>query len=66
MLTVKDLIEKLLDMPLHLPVYAEDKPADKVIVEYYNNDPQIVRIFKAWDVTFVDSPIANMEKNNNG
>ena len=52
-MTVAELIEQLKDMPQDLTVYAEGECADKVIVEEFEGVPQIVRIFKAWDIDFV-------------
>ena len=58
-MTVEQLIYILQTLPKgceKLHVYAEGEPANKVIVEDYKGVPQIVRIFKAWDIEFVDSP----------
>lgn len=55
-MTVKDLIEKLSEMPQDAPVYAEGEAADKVIFEKSpDGDFGIVRIFKAWNVEFTGS-----------
>lgn len=62
-MTVKELIEKLQEFPEHLHVYAEGNPADLAIMEYYKGVPQLVRIFKRWDVEFIDSPISRLEEN---
>ena len=53
-MTVKELIDKLKQMPQDAHVYAEGELADKVIFEKSpDGDGGIVRIFKAWDVEFV-------------
>lgn len=62
-MTVKELIAELQKMPQDLNVYAEGEPCDTVHVENcYDEGSQIVRIFKAWDVEFVDSPLLEIEK----
>ena len=66
-MTVNELIEilnNLSDEEKELNVYAEGEPATKVIVEGFEGKPQIVRIFKAWDVDFV-SPLADMRETDN-
>lgn len=60
-MTVAELIEQLKDMPQDLTVYAEGECADKVIVEEFEGVPQIVRIFKAWDIEFVGRGIEPQE-----
>lgn len=50
---VSELIEKLKEMPQDVDVYAEGELADKVILEDCQGN-QYVRIFKAWDVEFVN------------
>ena len=62
---VKELIEELKKCDENLEVYAEGEPADKVLVESYRGEPQIVRIFKTWGVEFVDSPLADMKEASN-
>lgn len=52
-MTVKELMEKLKDMPQDADVYAEGEPADKVLDEKCPDDHHIVRIFKAWDINFI-------------
>ena len=59
-MTVAELIKELEKVPQNLTVYAEGEEANKVLVETYKGEPQIVRIFKTWDVEFVDSPLADM------
>lgn len=44
---VKELIEELKKCDENLEVYAEGKP-------------QIVRIFKTWNIDFIESPLADM------
>ena len=54
-MTVQELIERLKQMPQDVHVYAEGEPADKVVFEKSpDGDGGIVRIFKAWDVEFID------------
>ena len=60
-MTVLELIKELEKVPQNLTVYAEGEPANKVLVETYKGEPQIVRIFKTWDVEFINSPLANIE-----
>lgn len=62
---VKELIEELNKCDENLEVYAEGEPCNKVLVEYYKGEPQIVRIFKTWGVDFVDSPLADMRGDKN-
>lgn len=64
---VSELIKQLKKMPQNAHVYAEGKPADKVIFEKSLNDG-IVRIFKAWNVEFVGRGIdlQEREEENNG
>ena len=57
---VKELINELKKCDENLEVYAEGEPANKVLVEMYKGEPQIVRIFKTWNVDFVESPLADM------
>lgn len=52
-MTVKELKEKLKDIPDELTVLAEGEEPDKVIIERCKEN-QYVRIFKAWDVEFID------------
>lgn len=59
-MTVKELINELKTMPQDLPILAEGEFADKVIVEKYSGEPQAVRIFKTWDIEFIDSPTKNL------
>lgn len=59
-MTVKELIEELKKCDENLEVYAEGEPADRVLVETFKGEPQIVRIFKAWDIDFVNSPLADI------
>jgi hypothetical protein len=54
-MTVAELIGKLQEMPQDATVFAEGEKADKVLFEDVGN---VVRIFKAWHVDFV-----NMEEN---
>lgn len=61
-MTVKELIDELKKCDENLEVYAEGEPANKVLVETYKGEPQIVRIFKTWDVEFVNSPLADMKE----
>lgn len=61
-MTVKELIEELRKCDENLEVYAEGEPANKVLVETYKGEPQIVRIFKTWDVDFVNSPLADIKE----
>lgn len=49
-MTVSELIEELRNVPQDAIVFAEGKPADKVVYEKIGN---VARIFKAWDVDFV-------------
>ena len=63
-MTVAELIKELEKVPQNLTVYAEGERANKVLVETYKGEPQIVRIFKTWDVEFVDSPLADMKGDN--
>lgn len=54
-MTVAELIRELESMPQDVHVFAEGKPADKVIFEKSpDGNGGIVRIFKVWDVEFVD------------
>jgi hypothetical protein len=53
-MTVAELIEKLKQMPQDAIVYAEGEPCDKVAVEQCKDSEPYVRIFKAWDVEFID------------
>lgn len=59
-MTVAELIKELEKVPQNLTVYAEGERANKVLVETYKGEPQIVRIFKTWGVEFVDSPLSDM------
>lgn len=59
-MTVAELIKELEKVPQNLTVYAEGERANKVLVETYKGEPQIVRIFKTWGVEFIDSPLADM------
>lgn len=59
-MTVAELIKKLEKVPQNLTIYAEGERANKVLVETYKGEPQIVRIFKTWGVEFVDSPLSDM------
>ena len=52
-MTVAELIKELEIMPQDAHVYAEGEAADKVIMENCQGNIY-VRIFKAWDVEFVD------------
>ncbi len=52
-MTVAELIRELESMPQNVPVLAEGEEADKVVMENCQGDI-CVRIFKAWDVEFVD------------
>lgn len=61
-MTVKELIEELKKCDENLEVYAEGEPANKVLVETFKGEPQIVRIFKTWDIDFVNSPLADMRE----
>lgn len=61
-MTVKELIEELKKCDENLEVYAEGEPANKVLVEIFKGEPQIVRIFKTWDVDFVNSPCQNCQE----
>ena len=65
-MTVAELIKELEKVPQNLTVYAEGECANKVLVETYKGEPQIVRIFKTWNVDFIESPLAELqgEKNN--
>lgn len=63
-MTVKELIEELKKCDENLEVYAEGEPANKVLVETFKGEPQIVRIFKTWDVDFVNRPLAEMKEVN--
>lgn len=59
---VKELMEKLKQMPQDVHVYAEGQPADKVIFEKSpDGNGGIVRIFKAWDIDFVRRGIEPQE-----
>lgn len=66
-MTVAELIRELESMPQNVPVYAEGELADKVIMENCQGDI-CVRIFKAWDVEFVDrlEVLDQMKGNDNG
>ena len=64
-MTVKELIKELKKCDENLEVYAEGEPANKVLVECYKGEPQIVRIFKTWNVEFVESPLADMREADN-
>lgn len=59
-MTVAELIKELEKVPQNLTIYAEGERANKVLVETYKGEPQIVRIFKTWGVEFVDSPLSDM------
>ena len=60
-MTVQELIDELQKIDnKELKVYAEGEPCNKVSVECYKGVPQIVRIFKTWDVKFIQSPLADM------
>ena len=58
-MTVAELIKELEKVPQNLTIYAEGECANKVLVETYKGKPQIVRIFKTWDIEFVDSPLSD-------
>lgn len=59
---VKELMDKLKQMPQDVHVYAESQPADKVIFEKSpDGNGGIVRIFKAWDIDFVGRGIEPQE-----
>lgn len=62
---VKELIEELKKCDENLEVYAEGEPCNKVLVEYYKGKPQIVRIFKTWNIDFIESPLADMRGEEN-
>lgn len=64
-MTVKELIEELKKCDENLEVYAEGEPANKVLVEMYKGEPQIVRIFKTWNIDFVESPLVDMMEADN-
>lgn len=64
-MTVKELIDELKKCDENLEVYAEGEPANKVLVETFKGEPQIVRIFKTWDIDFVNSPLADMREADN-
>ena len=55
-MTVAELIRELESMPQNVPVYAEGKLADKVIMENCQGNVY-VRIFKSLDIEFVGSGV---------
>ena len=62
-MTVEELIKELESMPQNVPVYAEGELADKVVMENCQGNIY-VRIFKAWDIDFVDRGIEPQESEN--
>ena len=63
-MTVAELIKELESMPQNVPVYVEGELADKVIMENCQGNIY-VRIFKAWDVEFVDGFIPRESEGTN-
>lgn len=59
-MTVAKLIRELESMPQNVPVYAEGKLIDKVIMENCQGNVY-VRIFKSLDIEFVGSGVEPQE-----